>query len=77
MEILINARRAGFAQGSQGCHAEGGLRVHARRACARVSALTVTWRVFCGAPALAPPSLCLSSLEGSWSSPCLSWCTGC
>ena len=36
MEILINARRAGFAQGSQGCHAAGGLRVHARRACARV-----------------------------------------
>lgn len=56
MEILINARRAGFAQGSLGCHAAGGLRVRARRACARVSALVVTWRVFGGAPASAPPS---------------------
>lgn len=29
MEILINAHRAGFAQGSTGCHVAGGPQAHA------------------------------------------------
>lgn len=65
MEILINTHRAGFAQGSAGCHVAGGPQTRSPETCSRSPVGPRS------TPASARPSLCLSPLPGP------SRCAGC
>lgn len=65
MEILINTHRAGFAQGSAGCHVAGGPQTRSPETCSRSPVGPRS------APGSAPPSLRLSPLPGP------SRCAGC